>query len=435
MPSGFDFVSFEHDLYLLLHEALSQLGQRHASERFYAVALHGVYRDGAILTLPTLGAAAESAEVHADAEGLWGARWNPADWTFAELELEHDAALVLEQQLTAEATRLTSRYFDAVERRYFAVLVAVARRLRGAAESLLPLAEDFVVFVHDEGNEDLAAVTIPPPLFAKLFPAQVEYRQKRDAIAALSSEERARALVAELTGHGAGREDASELLLELGESAVPLLLELVGHKRHGWWAAKLLGQLGLATPDVVAALRAGSGHEAWHARALGLLGDDAWLAARPAPVAVPGLCARFKAVADATCPLDYAPLDAYLSSVGAAVAEVEKELAPGSSYTKLSAQDVDEALRGLKLQHAVLRWHAAAVLCPLHLSARARKREIVAALAQVLVDAHPFVRRLAIVSLQDWKPTNAQLPPLLHALSVNDPDETVRRVATALVSR
>jgi len=89
---------------------------------------------------------------------------------------------------------------------------------------------------------------------------------------------------------------------------------------------------------------------------------------------------------------------------------------------------VTEALSGLSSKHAIVRWHAASVLGERRLGVAAGKR-ILPALQRALSDAHPTVRRLAVLSILAWK---GAAKPYLAAIDAlrSDPDESVRDVAT-----
>src|SRR6185437_10622739 len=73
-----------------------------------------------------------------------------------------------------------------------------------------------------------------------------------------------------------GQERARELLLDLGEAAVPVAIAALKRRDTAWLGAKLLADLDIATPEVTDALWAaaplpGPGHD-WAATALGRLG-------------------------------------------------------------------------------------------------------------------------------------------------------------------
>lgn len=435
--ADFDWTAFEDELYAELHRALTQLGAAAKGKEFYAVALYGVYRElDRTLTLPLLAAATVAGGAASDEEGFWGARWNPSDWEFTELQLRERPALRMERALTDEAIRSTQAHFNRVEARYFRVLVKLCKRLRDATPAPLRVSDDFVVFVFDpEWGAELAAKSIPKRRFEALFPAHVQRREAKAQRAALSPEEQAAFLVTRFNQfQGVTSEDAQRELLLLAERAVPALLSVVDDKQVGWTAAKVLGQIGHASPAVIGALRAKAPSSFWHAMALGVLGDQAWLATQPANIAVPGLCGPLKAITSATVALDYAPLERYLDEADAKTRkQVDAELAPGSSYLTIVKGDVPEAVRGLASKHAVVRWHAAAVLNERGLGPAVGK-VVLPALAARLGDHHSNVRRIAVLSIAGWKAAALPYRPQVEALRA-DPNETVRQIVAHVLDQ
>jgi hypothetical protein len=437
MPnSELDWSAFEGELHAELVRALTRLARSNRTTEFYALALYGVYRElDRTLTLPLLAAASVDTGAPADALGFWGARWNPPDWEFSEIDLRKRPTLRLERVLTTEATRGSQAHFRRVEARYFRVLTRLAKRLRDEAPSLLRVSADFVAFVFDaEGGPELAAKSIPKRRFEALFAAQIEHRAAEHELAALEPATRAAYLVTRFDKfEGISTEDAQRELLTLGASAVPALLEVVSDAKVGWTAAKLLGQIGHVSPDVTRALRDRAPSSFWHAMALGVLGDQDWLAAQPPKVAVPGLCAPFRAITKANVALDYAPLERYLDRAEPAIRkQVEDELAPGSSYNTITKIDVAEALRGLASEHAVIRWHAANLLGDRGLGPAAGKAAL-PALAEALRDPHPIVRRLAVLAISYWKAAAKPYWTQIEALR-EDRNATVRTIVAHVLA-
>lgn len=231
-------------------------------------------------------------------------------------------------------------------------------------------------------------------------------------------------------------EMAQRELLELGEPAIPALIAALADPKNGWTAAKVLGQIGVAAPEVIAALRPLAA-DPWPAMALGMLGDLEWLSAQEPRVACLGLTARLKAIGyhGVTPPaLDYAPLEAWIERAGAKGRTlVEKELAPGQSFVNIQASDIPEALRGLTSGHAVVRWHAAAVVRDRRLGRPAGKQAL-PALVRALEDPHRFVRRIAVVSIGAWKAAAKPYLPAVERLA-DDPDKAVRQVVAYVLGR
>jgi HEAT repeats/Domain of unknown function (DUF4303) len=427
----FDWESFERGLGDELRRSLAVLGQTHHNQVFYVVALHGVYAElDGLLSLPQLGA--NTLEAGAPPDGsFWGARFNPGDWEHAEVPLNEQRAHALEHALTQEACRDTPPHWADTHEKYLGVLVRVAARLRDEAPTLLEVSHDFVAFVHDEAHIELARETIDQERFEKLFPATVEAARQRAELVQKPPAERVQQLVAALGsfGEGVSSELAQAELAQLGAVAIPALLPLLEQPERRWLAAKLLGELGCATPEVIAALRAHATKELWAAIALGMLGDGAWLIEQSPAVAIDGLTAPLKAISTKVhrAPLDYATLEQYLDHAGQpATLFAEEALAAGSSYRTLQPDDIEEALRALSSPHAVIRWHAASLLGQRALGKAVASR-ILPALAARLTDAHPIVRRLAVLSLSDWKSAAKPYRPAIEALA-QDPDEVVRKI-------
>ena len=68
-----------------------------------------------MISLPALALASETAAASPDADGFWGARWNPPDWAFVDVPLRKREPLRLERALSREATRSTQAHFGRVE--------------------------------------------------------------------------------------------------------------------------------------------------------------------------------------------------------------------------------------------------------------------------------------------------------------------------------
>jgi len=426
----FDWSAFEQNLFDMLLAGVGRTASLHPDEPFYALALHHVYRerDGRLL-LPLLALALESGSPPRAGDGFSGSRLSPWDFSHPEVGLsEEEEWRAFELALTAEATRSNVAHWDAVESRYFQVLVDVARRLRDAAPDRLTVTADFVAFVHDldlAHGVELARRTIPEERFTELFATELALAAEKAALAERPAAEQARVLVSRFGCYeGITSKMAQRGLLALGEAAIEALVEALPGT-HGWTAAKVLGQIGALDPAAVAALREGAAQSLWHAMALGMLGDHDWLVEQQPVTAVRGLCAPLKAITEGRPrPLDYGPLEGYLKRAPRARPLAEAELEPGSSYVTIRSGDVAEACRGMASDEPVVRWHAASV---------ARARELgdaagallVPALAERLSDAHPIVRRLALLSLGSWKEAAEPYHAAMAALS-DDPDETVR---------
>lgn len=429
---AFDWKAFEGELLEELRAALRRFAKQHRKEHFYAVAIFGVYRElDGLLSLPALGASTveEGPEPEAPTS-FWSARFNPADWPH-ELELDRKTGLRLEKRLTAEATRGTVAHWRSVERTYFEVLTRITGALRADAIEQLSCTEDFVCFWHDEeGGPELARKTISRTLAGRLFAREASQKQERQKLAKRSPDERAAFLVTRFGQfEGVTSEQAQRELLPMGASAHEALIGALADKEDGWTAAKVLAQIGIATPEVITALRKRA-DELWFAMALGMLGDFAWLSKRAPATAVYGLTARLKAITagGAPRPLDYAPLEAWLTKNPKARSRIEQELAPGRSYVDIEKSDVDEAIRGLSSRFAVVRWHAAAVLGDRQLGSGAK---VLPALVSVFDDKHALVRRLAVLSVSRWKAASKPYHAAIRAMK-DDSDAVVRDVAAKI---
>lgn len=431
----FDWDGWRAAVLDVFRRAVKDLGVAHGTEPIYALALYGVYRErDAALYLPLLGAATQLGGPPADGRGFWSARFNPPDWDLTELPLDPKSE-ALEGALIAEATRGTVAHWREVESVYFEVLVDIAGRLRDEARSVLAVTEDFICFWHDAaGGPELAQRTIPRDLYERLFARQVADAEELAAARAKPGHERAAMLVTRFGCYeGITSEDAQRELLALGETAVPALVDGLADPKCGWTAAMVLGQIGVATSAAIAALRdRADGH--WFAKALGRLGDHEWLSTQPPAIAVNGFCARLQAITEGPpLALDYRPLERFLDDADLEThALVDEALAPGQSYVSIRKSDVDEAIRGLSSDHPVVRWHATSLLGERELG-RSVGQRVLPLLVERLGDPDPLVRRLAVLSTDGWKAARqyrTALEPLLE-----DPDETVRRIAEAVLNR
>ncbi len=157
-----------------------------------------------------------------------------------------------------------------------------------------------------------------------------------------------------------------------------------------------------STPDSPAQL--------WSCRALALLGRlDVILALASAlsPEAVAtAVAVRYTSWRDSGAhplPLDYKPLEDYLSG-GAEVAQaIGEELEPGRGYCAITSSEVPEALRAAASPHALVRRHAVCVLGGRALGEAAGRVVIPHLREAARSDPDDEVRRLAGLSLPWWK--------------------------------
>jgi hypothetical protein len=431
VSKDFSWRSFESELGAVLHNALAALATESNGAKFYACALFAVYREeDGVISLPTLAVACESGAALPGDEGFWGERWNPPDWSHPAVGLSREVCERLEKGLCAEACRSTPEHWQKVEQRLFHVLVRLARKLRKDLPSLLPATPDFVCFVHDEElGFQLASQSIPQNLIEKHFAPQLREGAPRNDLGSMAEDERARYLVTRFGCYeGVTTNVAQEELLKLRSAALPALIDTLDDPDHGWTAAMVLGRIGIPDRDAIAALRKGAQGHLWYSTALGMLGDHDWLSVQTSDVAINGLCARLMAISQAEpcLPLDYRPLEQFLDNAEEeARAMVEQQLEPGCSYVDVLASDAEETVRGMRSAHAVVRWHAASVAGERRLGKKAGSL-LLPALATLLDDQHPFVRRLAALSIGYWKAEARKLRPLLEKLG-DDPDKSVSR--------
>jgi HEAT repeat protein len=128
-------------------------------------------------------------------------------------------------------------------------------------------------------------------------------------------------------------------------------------------------------------------------------------------------------------PLDYGPVEKLLNSGSAQVVKiVHEELAPGASLIEIKLSDVDEAMRGLRSKHVIVRQHAVRVLGDRDLG-NAASEIVLPALAERLLDDDADVRRLTLLSLANWKSAAKRYYEEMRKRQ-NDSNGLVRSTAT-----
>lgn len=420
--------------------------------RCYAVAYYGSYRelDGAIwlpaLAANSLQALGRERGLEADPQAFWSEAWNPPDWEWNEIGYASAALDAAAATVERAARTGTREQWLAIERRWMQALVAASRMLQQALERAdLALAPGFVAFVHDEqGQTALLRDCVGEAAFARLFPDELAQQAERERVLALPVHERIAVLIqcGEHPGGAFDQEQAREQLCAIGAPAVPALLARL-QARGEWWVAALLGRIGVATPDAIAALRrqverrGDAPEQAWAARALAFLGDGEWLfeqLGRRPETALAGLCAPYRASRDDTrAGLDYALLERLLSAAPKRADAAREALAPGTSYCRLRADEIDAALRGLASTHAFVRAHAAAIMGDRGLGEAAGARLLPALAERIARDPDPQVRWFATLSLGDWKREAWPWRASLEAAR-SDGDERVRAAAQAALA-
>ena len=485
-PTTLDWKQFEQSLFDIYWRDVQAFLAAHPDDTFYAFALSGLYReeDGPIY-LPTLAANSEQAyaevlasyqkkgisEFSADAGQLGSLRWNPADWSWEELDInsEGSAFQQLNDALIAEANSSTPAHWLRAEARLLKVLISICKALTKAckksasASQLSPQFAVLLITLDDEESEQLARQSLGEPLFLKLFPSHDKDAQRRYRIAALPIAQQLQYHLACLQGValeelGLSAQDTSLLgeeaetaLLSMDHALVAhALLPVLSRPQAQWRAAMMLAQMAWHDEAVLAALRQQvqqplkqrseeSGRN-WCASALGAIGDQDWLLQQVSTVALPaeriaqGIAHPYRAwnskPGTTALHLNYAPLEQALSlNHQALTAALGEELAPGTGFCSLRSADLDEAIRGLQSPHLLVRVHAACIMGERSLGAAAGKR-IIAALAQALRrDDNEDVRYQAMLGLQDWKKASiSQLAEIQHAAK-HDASENVRELA------
>ena len=225
-------------------------------------------------------------------------------------------------------------------------------------------------------------------------------------------------------------------ILKLGEQAVAGLIALLDNERDGWMAASLLGRLGVRSPRILDELRrrldGKGGISESCARALARLGDTEFVMSVVSDEAkqqhaIHGIVSLLKE--SSISPLDYRPMEKLLNSGSEHVASlIHEELAPGASLIEIKPSGIDEAMRGLRSEHAIIRQHAVQVLGDRGLG-HAASEIVLPALAERLQDENADVRRLALLSLAEWKSAAKPYHEEMRK-RLNDPDGLVRSTAT-----
>jgi hypothetical protein len=390
-----DWDALEEALQTALLEAVSA----RAGGPWRVAALDQVYAEtDGIITAPSL--FLNNNGEHMDSLADWGEGiddWAPERWIDA---------------LTAEACSGTVSHWDDIFARYRDVLVRIC--VAAGAHLGMP-----VFCVDHDCYEETLARCLTPSQLRSLFPEVVARQAERARVSALPPGEQIAHYVSRLNrfdGH-IHSEEAQKALRGFGSAAIPALLPLLREREHPWMAAVLLAEIGVpddavvsALSDALAASTPDSPAQLWSCRALAQLGRLDLVLAGASDLSnealVTAVTARYTAFRDHGAhplPLDYLPLEEFLSDHTAIAPTVADELKPGTSYCVISAAEVPEALRGTTSTHVLVRKHAVCVLGERRLGDAVGRAVIPHLRAIAATDLDSEVRRLAALSLKWWK--------------------------------
>ena len=384
----FDWRGLEAAIRAQITGFVRQTRAENPEDTLYGAAVHEFYAESGGVIMWTLVGVASEETVDDDS-----VRWSPADWEWqldpAEAELEWA------RRLTAAATEGD---WDAVHERY---LSTVAAACTAARQELAPeVGEDFVVVAMDEAWE-LIPRSVTADQLRRHFPELDEQRRELARLAALPAMTRAAELITLVEAPAAvNREQALELLKEIGAAVVPMAVARLSQARDKWQWAMLLAELGVADEPAIDALDAVLGNKklrepdrAWAAAALARLGRMDLVTERlprlSEEVGVSGLAGPYVSFRDDGVhgPLDYAPMADALTRHPTWEAAVLKRFTPGSALCEPDRTEVPTALAALSSAHAAIRRHAVIILAHAPLT-EAQRDEYDAALVR-MADADP----------------------------------------------
>jgi uncharacterized protein DUF4303 len=437
---GFDWARFEDALTDGLVSAVRAAIASDPGERFDAAALGHIYceTDGVIslplLSIDTVSALAERGEADD------GTAWNPADWEHVDDDwLPGGEGRGWLQALTAHACRGSRADWNAAYGEYLATLVRAC--LRGRAV-LRGQQDDFLVVLIDEDRpEELIRATLTAEEVRRHFPSFERRAAEAARVCALTPAGQAAYHVGQL-GDPRTSEQAEQSLRALGQAAVPALLPLLASPGSAWQAAKILADIGHADDAVTSALAGAlTRHQGpdqwWIACALSRLGHGHLVLAKAADLSddvVAGAIAApytsFRDHATHPLPLDYQPLADSLEHRAQYAPALSEQLRPGRGKCAIRLSEVDEALRGLTSPHVLIRSHAACVLGDRDLGPAAAPLILPRLATAAREDPDADVRRLAILSLQEWSNDAHPYANIIRDARDLDPHPKVRDTAT-----
>jgi hypothetical protein len=407
---------------------------------FYAVALQESYRelDGSIC-LPYLALNSIEEVRSVEADGPYDMA--SANWKWTTLRVVTPELKKLQRELNAEANRSIHEHWYRTEKCFLSRMVSVSKRLFAELKKHKQTTPDFCVYFDDEeGGEDLARRCMPKSLYAKLFPDDETAMQPK---ADLPTSKKLERYLADIYTY-------ENEIASLGEASIDSLIPKLTNGEDGCTAARLLARIGAASPVAIRALRRqvrdssrpGINCARWCSYSLAMLGDNEYLFTLAEDesryqLAVEGLCFQYRGFGSPfdwphRPRLDYRHLERILDRWWTAWTRVaEGELSPGRGFVSIKADEVEEALRGLRSPHLLIRQHAVCILDDRALGPAAGKR-ILPALVECLGDTHPNVRRLAILSISRWKAAAMPYRPDIKRLCRDD-DPGVRRTARSVL--
>ena len=427
----FDWLNLESTISDVAEKAVEAWMKKNPNQLAYAFAFHEYYRElDGIITIPQLGINSIQKNSFKEGEEDEGWKWNSADWHWLNILPSRSPLRKFEATLTSEACCSSQTHWLKCEKRFYSILVRVAKSLYRKFAKHAQTTDDFVVFIDDEGDIDVIRRTVPAKLFEKHF---AKFKKPSIDVKDIAPKELLKKYLDEIYIYGSQ-------ILAFGQAAIDPLIKKLEDPENGHFAPDLLADINHPTKAVIRALRK---HTSVHSglayscsRALFLLGDVEFLFTLVGDEntrlhAVMGIVTGLKARASEhkpPIPLDYRHVERLLAMDSVKIKNlVNKELAPGASSIEIAESDLDELLRGLSSPHTVIRQHAVCVSGRRALGTKVGKI-LLPVLADMLDDQVANVRRLALLSLTYWK-VAAKPYHLRMKLLQKDSDADVREFA------
>ncbi|AMD54685.1 hypothetical protein ATO49_12070 [Mycolicibacterium fortuitum subsp. fortuitum DSM 46621 = ATCC 6841 = JCM 6387] len=136
--------------------------------------------------------------------------------------------------------------------RFAQAMLNIAARTRTALVADGTLPDDVVVYLDDEAG-DLLVRSVTPEELVRHFPDYAASADAERAVLSMPVRPRVAALAAAAgftpgPPSDLGQERAAQLLIDLGEAAVPVGIAALTRRDTAWKGAKLLADLNVATP-------------------------------------------------------------------------------------------------------------------------------------------------------------------------------------------